>query len=157
MRLRKTSKKVAVVAVVTGVMLSAGIAFAAWTASGSGSGTAKSLTAQTVTVNATTGAADLYPGGSGKVYFTLTNPNPYAITFTSASVGTITSSDIPNCASSNVVAGSGPFTGLTLQVAANTTSGTLSIDNAVSMLHSALDGCQGKTFDVALTLTGSQD
>jgi hypothetical protein len=157
MRSRRFGKKIAIIAVVMGVMLVAGVAFAAWTASGSGSGQASSRTAQTVTVTAATGAADLYPGANGAVYFTLTNTNPYSITFDTATVGTITSSNPAACPSANVVTGPGPFTGLSLQVAANATSGTLSIPNAVSMLHSATDGCQNKTFTVSLTLSGSQD
>ena len=108
MRLRKLSKKATVVAVFTGMLMVAGIAFAAWTATGSGSGTASSLTAQTVTVNAATGPADLFPGGNGAVFFTLTNTNPYSITFTSAAVGAITSSDTAACPSANVVTGPGP-------------------------------------------------
>jgi hypothetical protein len=156
MRSRRIGKKATVIAVVLGVMLVAGVAFAAWTANGSGSGTAKALTAQTVTVNAVTGTADLYPGSNGKVSFTLTNSNPYSITFTNATVGTITSGDPTNCPASNVTA-NGPFSGLSLQVGANATSGTLTIANAVAMAHSAPDGCQGVSFTAALTLTGSQD
>jgi len=157
MKSRRFGKKFTIIAVVIGVMLVAGVAFAAWTASGTGSGQASSLTAQTVTVTAATGTADLYPGANGAVYFTLTNNNPYSITFTGATVGTITSSSPAACPSTNVVTGPGPFTGLSLQVAANATSSTLSIPNAVSMLHSAPDGCQNKTFTVVLTLSGSQD
>ena len=156
MKLRRFTKRTTAVAVFLGFLLSAGIAFAAWVASGSGSGTASAITPQTVTVTAHTGTADLFPGADGKVFFTLTNANPYSITYTSATVGTITSGDTGNCASSNVTGNTG-LTGLTLQVGASTTSGTLSIPAAVHMAHAAPNGCEGVAFTVALTLTGSQD
>ena len=75
-------KKKVVIGIVTVVTLGAGAAAALWSASGSGSGTARSVTAQVVTVTAATGAADLYPGFTGgDVHFTLSNPNPYPVTF----------------------------------------------------------------------------
>ncbi len=72
-------------------------AAALWSANGSGSGTARSVTAQPITVNAATGAADLYPGfNGGDVHFTLSNPNPYPVTFDAMTPGAITSSN-PAC------------------------------------------------------------
>ena len=133
-----------------------GVSWAVWSANGSGSGRASSLTAQSVTVTAATGSADLYPGFTqGDVFFTLTNPNPYPVTFTAMASGAVTSSDIPNCPSSNVTVAA-TATGLTLNVAANATSATLSIPNVVTMAAAAPDGCQAKTFNIVLTLTGTQ-
>ena len=137
------------------VALVATVAFALWSSSGSGSGTAKALNAATVTVNGAAGSADLYPGfTAGNVSFTLNNPNPYAITFTSMTAGTVTSSNPAACPASNVTVGSG--TGLTLVVAAGATGLTQSVNDVVSMLASAPDGCQGISFTVVLTLTGAQ-
>ncbi len=131
-------------------------AWAMWTASGSGSGRAQSLTAVTVTVTAVTGAADLYPGFvDGDLRFTLTNTNPYPITFTSMASGAVTSSNTVACPSSNVTVDASA-SGLSLTVAANSTSATLTILDVVNMIAGAPDGCQGKTFDIVLTLTGSQ-
>src|SRR5918996_4584183 len=88
--MNRSRKVVILVATVAVIGILSGIAFALWSSNGAGSGSAKALTAQTVVVNAVTGAADLYPGGpAGAVSFTLTNNNPYAITFdelTAASV-----------------------------------------------------------------------
>ncbi len=91
-------------ALALGVMLlGGGIAGALWAASGSGSGEANAVTAQVVTVSAATGAADLYPGFTGgDVFFTVTNPNPYSVLFSSMAVGTVTSSDPVGCPSSSV-------------------------------------------------------
>ena len=149
-------KKVAIGVATIAVAGAGSVAWAMWTASGSGTGRAQSRTAVTVTVTAVTGAADLYPGFvDGDVFFTLTNTNPYPITFTSMSSGTVTSSNTGACPSSNVTVDASA-TGLSLTVAANATSATLSIPDVVNMLAAAPDGCQGKTFDIVLTLTGSQ-
>jgi len=132
-----------------------GIAAALWSANGTGSGRASSGSAQSVTVTASTGPSDLYPGFTqGDVYFTLTNPNPYAITFTTMTAGTAISANPTLCPNVNVsVVGA---TGLSLTVAANSTSAQLSVADVASMALAAPDGCQNLTFDVPLTLTGSQ-
>lgn len=133
-----------------------GVAAALWSANGSGNSQATALVAQTVTVTAQSATADLYPGFSGgDVFFSLTNTNPYPITFTNMTPGTVTSSDPTNCPVSNVVASA--RSGLNLQVGANASSAVLTIDSAIAMVSAAPDGCQGVTFTVPLTLTGSQD
>src|SRR5688572_13700370 len=83
-----------VVAAIAGVGLLTGIAFALWSADGSGGGKATALTALTVSVNAGTGAPDLYPGGpAGAVYFTLSNSNPYAVGFDRVTAASVTNVD----------------------------------------------------------------
>ena len=150
------NRKLVVAGVLVGALSVGGIAAALWSSSGTGSGRAAARTAQTVTVTAVTGAADLYPGFSGgDVYFTLTNSNPYSIEFASMTAGTVTSSNPTNCPVSGNVSVIGA-SGLTLAVAANATSATLSIVDVVSMAAGAPDGCQGVTFTIPLTLTGSQ-
>jgi hypothetical protein len=153
-RTTNRKKKIAAIAVATTLVAGGGAAFALWSASGSGAGSATALTAQTITVNAATGAASLYPGATdGDVSFTLTNTNPYPVQFTAMTPGAITTSN-PACAASNISVA--PATGLALNVGANTTSGTLTIPNVVSMIAAAPDACQGVTFTIALTLTGTQ-
>ncbi|HVL63809.1 MAG TPA: hypothetical protein VM573_01425 [Actinomycetota bacterium] len=129
-----------------------GIVFAAWTSDGTGSGRAKSTEASALTVTARTGTADLYPGFTGgDVYFTIANPNPYDVTYTAATFGTVTSSDTTACPSLNVVAL--PAAVVNLTVPANSTGTDLAIQDVVSMLATAPNGCQNKTFDIAITLT----
>jgi hypothetical protein len=148
-------KRKSILVAAVGVITLGGIAAALWSATGSGSGRARAATAQSITVSATTGAADLYPGFTGgDLFFTLTNPNPYGVTFSAMSAGSVTSSDPTSCPASNVTVSSA--TGLSLPVAGSATSGTLSIANVVSMASAAPNGCQGVTFDVAVTLTGTQ-
>ena len=148
------SKRFLIGFVVVAVGATFGSAAALWTSTATGSGNAKALSTVNATVNASTGAADLYPGSAGKVYFTLTNTNPYPITYTSMTPGTITSSNEGACPSTNLTADI--ETGLTLAVGANTTSAALSVTDAVYLAALAPDACQGVVFTVALTLTGSQ-
>jgi hypothetical protein len=148
-------KKIAAGLALGVMLLGGGIAAALWSAGGSGPSQAKAVTAQTLTVTAATGAADLYPGFTGgDVFFTVTNANPYPVTFASMTAGAVTSSNAGGCPSSNVSVANA--SGLSLAVAANATSATLSIVDVVTMVAGAPDACQGVTFTIALTLTGSQ-
>jgi hypothetical protein len=150
----KNTKKAAAAFVATAIGLAAGAGFAAWTTDGEGSGRARAATAQDVTVNATNGTADLYPGTTaGDVHFTLTNPNPYPVEFTAMTSGTVTSSDPVDCPATNVTVDDAPSISVT--VAANTTSTAQSIADVVNMDADAPDDCQGVSFDVVLTLAGA--
>ena len=137
------------------VLLMGGVAVALWSANGSGGGRAASVTAQTITVAATTGAADLYPGFTqGDLHFVATNPNPYAVTFTAFTEVGITSSNQATCPAANVTVDDSAA--ISVVVPANAVNAALSIVNVVTMSSSAPDGCQNKTFDITITLTGSQ-
>jgi len=154
---RISSKKKIVVGAALFSLGTVGTAAAFWSATGSGQGQARSISAVALTVTAATGAADLFPGFTGgDVFFTVNNSNPYPVTFTSYSGATIVSSDPANCPNTNVsVAGSGSVTP-SLVVGANASGVAGSIPDIVSMAASAPDGCQGKSFTVTLTLSGSQ-
>jgi hypothetical protein len=80
-------KKLFIALVGIAMLVLGGIAYATWSAVGSGSGTATAKSAVNITVAGSPGTADLYPGGSGAVYFTLDNTNPYAVTFTDMVAG----------------------------------------------------------------------
>ena len=153
--MKKLSPKLAAAAIGVVCTLMAGVAFAAWTADGTGSANARARTATSITVTAVTGTADLYPGfTNGDLSFTLTNSNPYPVTFTSMTPGAITSGSPTACPSSNLTVDTA--SGLSLPVAADATSATQSIADVVNLASTAPDGCQGVTFTVAVTLTGSQ-
>ncbi len=148
-------KRMATVIGLATLVVGAGTVAALWSANGSGSGQARATTAQALTVNAATGATDLYPGfTAGDVYFTLTNPNPYPVTFTSMTAGAITSSNPSGCPSSNITVANA--TGLSLAVGANASSGTQSVGDVVTMAAAAPDACQGATFTISLTMSGAQ-
>lgn len=131
------------------------VAFALWSANGVGTSSAKALNAQALTVTAATATADLYPGFTlGDIAFSVNNPNPYPVTVTSMTPGTVTSSNPAGCPATNITVASA--TGLNIPVAANSTASGQSIANVVTMASTAPDACQGVTFTINLTLTGSQ-
>jgi len=144
------------------MLVSAGAVFALWSAQGTGSGRARATTAVTATVTpvncaATPGCLDLYPGFTdGDVYFTITNTNPYAITFDTMTAGAITvDAGHAGCPATSITVDS-PVTGLSLAAPASSTTGQLSIADVVNMIGTAPDECQGASFDIVLTLTGTQ-
>ncbi len=152
------ARRAMTVAFGVGAALAVGIAFAVWTQTGTGSGEAKASNAQASVVTAGTSTADLYPGfNGGDLYLQVTNPNPYPVTFTSMTAGSVTSSDTTACPNVNVTATG--KTGLSITVPANTNTAnavSATITDVVSMIKAAPDGCQNKTFTVGVTLDGTQ-
>ncbi len=153
---RRLPRRLSLTAVVFAGLMAAGIAFAAWTATGTGSGYAKATTAQaltTVDVSATT-AATLYPGATGDVELEISNPNPYPVRVTSVTGnGAITASD-PGCN-----AGSVSFTDqdpVTLDVPASG-SASFTLSGAVTMGAAANDACQGAVFTIPVSLSGQSN
>lgn len=138
----------------------AGIALAVWSASGTGSGGAAATVAKSLVVTAVTpsgAGAGLYPGSPpGWVYFTVQNPNPYAVTVTGLAWGTPTSTSTASCPNSNISLDAGAPTSVNIPVAANTTSGAIQVFSVLDLSHSAPDGCQGVAFNVPVTVTGVQ-
>ena len=152
---RFSTKKKVMVGVFVFVAATSGVAAALWSASGSGSGQARSVSAVTLTVTGSTGAADLYPGFTqGDLFFTIDNPNPYPVTFTSFTVSGVTSSDNVACPATNVTVNDSAA--ISLLSAANSVAAPASIANVVTMASAAPNGCQNKVFTITLTLTGSQ-
>lgn len=153
-KLRRPGRRSAILALALGLLFAAGIAFAAWTATGTGSGYAKATTAQpltTVDVSASA-AATLYPGATGDVELRISNPNPYPVVVSDVTGnGAITASD-PAC---NVASVSfTDQTGLSLNVPASGAA-TFTLAGAVQMSSAANDNCQGATFTIPVALTGS--
>ena len=137
--------------------LGGGAAYAYFAAKGSGTGHATTGSPITVTVSATSGAADLLPGRTGAAYFTLHNTNHFAATFNVVSTGaTVVSNNTGLCATRNVsIAPALPYAlSPALTVGAGATSGTESIPGLVKLAANAPSSCQGVTFKVTLTLTG---
>jgi hypothetical protein len=139
---------------VTALVLGGGVAYAAWSASGTGSGAAKATTAQVLTVTAGTTTADLYPGFTqGDVFLTVNNPNPYPVRITGLTPGAVTTSS-GTCTASNISILTA--TGLNITVPAATAAAAVTVPNIVTMAAAAPDACQGVTFTIAVTLAGTQ-
>jgi len=176
----KLRYKLAVGATVGATVLGMGVAYAQWTASGTGNGTAKAGTAQgvgaaVVTYTGITGL--LYPGvsGTGQLQVSLTNPNSYPVQvtsvaqtvsdgthFVSSSVGSNGCTDDPatettpgNAATLAHPTGVSFATQTQDATAANITltagqTKTFTL-NGVSMTGASDNNCQGATFTIPLT------
>ncbi len=140
------------------VLVAAGLAYAAWTASGTGDGYAQAGTAEDLTTYDASWATvgDLYPGANGDVQLEIGNPNPYPIQVTSVSGnGAITASGgIGTCNTTGVTFTD--QTGLTINVPANGTQ-TATLNNAASMSNASENGCQGATFTIPVSLSGASN
>ncbi len=135
-----------------------GLAYAAWTTSGSGSGTAKAKNAQaltTVDVSATT-TATLYPGATGDVLLKTSNPNDYPVRVT----------DVKGNGAITATGGSGTCTttgvtftdqtGKSIDIPAKgSTEATMT--GAAAMSNLSEDGCQGATFTIPVSLSGTSN
>jgi hypothetical protein len=155
-RLRR--RRLIVVLMIVGTVLSsAGVALGLWPASGSGSGSTGALTAQSITVNAAPSpTADLFPGSVGALQFELSNPNPYPVSLTSVVYGAVTSSNQAACPASHLTTAADGVLGTPINLAANATATAASISGAITLAVLAPSGCQGVTFTVAVTLSGTQ-
>jgi hypothetical protein len=150
------------------VIVGTTVAYASGIVRGIGFGSAKTISAVSITVVADTGqAADLYPGASGAIYFRITNPNPYPVTLTSASVGTPHNQDSSSAcqASTNgstnltVTGGSIPIN-ITVPARAGTGTGTpaavsANLPGAIQMTMQADPSCQSQLFLAPVTLSGA--
>ena len=154
--LRPTKKFVVAGGLVAG-LLASGVAWAAWTADGTGNGYAKATTAEVLTtddVSATT-VAQLYPGGTGDVKLTINNTNDYPVRVTSiAGNGTIVAdSGHAGCTTTGV--SFADQTG-TWDVAANSET-AVTLTGATSMSNASLNACQGATFTIPVALSGASN
>jgi hypothetical protein len=157
----RTKVWIAAAAVPLAVLVGTGIAFAAWSVSGSGSGDAASVNPQNLVIAGVVPAAgSLFPGGPpGSVDLTVDNPNPYPVNVTSLTWGTPTSPNTSLCANSNVSidAGASPSSTVDFTIAANTTSPTEVVTGVLDMASTAPQGCANLTFNVPVTaISGTQ-
>jgi hypothetical protein len=149
-------RRVTAAAGVVVLLVGAGVAYAAWTASGTGGGAASSTTAKALVVTAGTGAGDLYPtsaSNTGVLSLSIQNPNPYPVVVTSLGAD---SSGAPSNPSCNVTAVHAAET-VSIAVGAGATVNWTSPTPDVNLPFAANDSCQGTTFTFAsITATGAQ-
>ncbi len=152
----RVSKKLLVVPLSL-LLFTAGVAWAAWTSSASGSGTAQSTTSINSVIAAGTYAAELFPGASKTVTVTISNPNDYPILVTSISAGSagvVNTSCVTGTVTSSArtldATGLLQSNGSTKTIAANG-SGTYTL--ATAMTAGAVDACKNQIFTLPLTAT----
>jgi hypothetical protein len=153
-------KRVAVIAILAIAGSVIGVAIAAWTTGGSGSGQASAGSATSMTISAGTPSTSLYPTASADVAATISNPNPYKVHVSSISLGAITVDGGHSGCNTATVTVTSPQdnsgAGWDVPAKSGAVNGSANVDlaNAISMTNSANDSCQGATFTVALTATG---
>jgi hypothetical protein len=161
---RRVSRKLAVLTTVA-AMSAVALVYAAWTTNGGGSGYAKAGTAEaltTVDVSAST-TATLYPGGpAGDVLIKVSNPNPYPVKVTGVALNGSNADIAADAGHASCTPTGVSFTnqtGLTISVPAKSggtngeTQATLS--GAASMSNASVNGCQGATFTIPVTISGA--
>jgi len=139
-----------------GVVTAGGVTYGSWTVgSAAGNGYAQAVTAQDLTLsNGSATVADLYPGATGAVKLTVTNPNGFAVTVTGVTgAGTITSDKGATCNASTGVTFTNT-TGLSQAIGAGATV-TFSLTGKAAMSNSSVDACQGAIFTIPVTLTAT--
>jgi len=98
--------------------------------------------------------AQLYPGGTGDISIKVTNPNPFAVTVSSASgAGTITSDKGAACDAATGVTFTNT-TGLSQAAGAGATV-TFSLAGKVAMSNASDNSCQGAIFTIPITLAAT--
>jgi hypothetical protein len=155
-RHRRGRRRGAIVAVYTAAALVAtgGIGYAFWSASGSGPGAAKATTATALTVVAGTADPQLYPGATGDVFFSVTNPNLYNVEVNAATASSVTgTSDDTNCPATNFTLNAGSVTAVTINAGL---TGTVKVTNGITMVSTAPNACQGVTVTVSGSVSGTQ-
>ena len=153
-----SSRSHLVAALVAVTVVAAGAAtFGSWAVgSDAGNGYAKAVTAQNLALSDASGStvADLYPGGTGNVKVTVTNPNAFAVTVTGVSgAGTITSDKGSACNAATGVTFT-DTTGLTQVVGAGATV-TFTLSGKAAMSNASDTSCQGAVFTIPVTLTAT--
>lgn len=154
--LTKTKKRITLFGAVVVMGLSAVVAIAYFTSRGAGAGTASVATAQSVTITAGTASTQLFPGSSADVALSISNPNSFAVRVSSlqldtgqgtAGFGVDGSHSGCNLASLGVTTQTNSGNGWTIPA-----NGSLGVDlaNAVTMSATAVNACQGASFNVYL-------
>jgi hypothetical protein len=165
-------RRIGVVAGVFVLLFGGGVAVASWTATGTGQGSARAASVSGLVVTAGSPLGALYPlpadttpatgygsGTVGSVSTTVANPNPFPVTITSATIGSVTSSPLGGrtCAAGSVLPTSSAPIPLSppVTLAAGSAPTAVTVPGALYMVSTAEDGCQGASFSVPVTVTGA--
>lgn len=144
--MRKISKRSAVVLGAAGVVVVAGVAYAAWSSTGTGTGSVSSTTSTNSVITPAGSGSVLYPGGGTDFTVTIDNPNAYPVVVTSISAGA--SNAVNGCAAGTVT--SAVPTSTTGTIGAHS-SGTYTLHATMNI--DAADACKSQIFVLPLTAT----
>ena len=158
MRGRLSSRWARGAVVATMLFVGGGAALAYYSAAGTGSASATAATAEAVTIAPGTPTAQLYPGGTGDVVATISNPNTFDVRVNSLELdkssphttGFDVDSGHPDCNNPDLSFDPQNNGGQGWTVPANATSYPVTLTDALTMGEDADNGCQGATFTVYL-------
>jgi hypothetical protein len=157
-RIRNKKTLLAVVAVAASALALSSGAFAYFTSTGNGSGSASVASPDPLSISAWTPATGLlYPGGSGEVDATVSNPNPFPLRVNSlvlGSDGIEVDSGHSGCDTTalSFITQTNGGAGWDVPAKIGATDGSLDLElaGAVSMDLSAANACQGAIFTISL-------
>ena len=164
--LTSRTKKAALLGATLLVLAAVGLVYAAWTTSGNGSVYAKAGTSQalsTLDASAST-SATLYPGASGDVVLKVSNPNNFPVRVTSVSLNGTNADITADSGHSSCTTTGVSFTGATglsvdvpAKSGATNGSAQATLSGAAAMSNASVDGCQGATFTIPVTVSGASN
>jgi hypothetical protein len=158
-KVNRRTKVILTVAAVAAVVVNAGVAWAYWRLTGSGTGIAKAGSAIELNVS---GVSDdkkpLYPGGKSNLTVTIANDNSFPIKITTLSPGkgsTTADSEHRNagCRTTGVVV-SKDVHEVSWAVPKNTI-GVFTLADAIEMSNASDTACQGATFTIPVQAAGT--
>jgi hypothetical protein len=149
----KFTKRIAVIGTVAALAVGGGVAWAAWLATGGGTGSASAGSATELTATVTT-VSGLYPGATANVTVTINNPNPYPVAVTEITGVVTTTASASNCDPASVVFA--VPAGETYGAVPANGSAPILLENAISMPNNTADNdCQGQSFTVTVNIKGA--
>lgn len=157
-RIRNKKTLLAVVAAAAGALALASGAIAYYSATGNGSGTASVGSPAPLSIAAKTPTAGLlYPGGSGEVDATVSNPNPFKVRINSlvlggGGIGVDSAHSGCDTSALHFTTQTNGGSGWNVPAKVGATNGTLdlALAGAIAMDTSAANACQGATFTISL-------
>jgi hypothetical protein len=143
--MRKLTRRTATVAAAMAAATGVGVAYAAWTSNGSGTGQAVTRTSVDSVISPSADGVSLYPGATSSFQVSVTNPNDYPVTVLTISSGS--SNEVNGCAAGSVLSdASAPGTDI-----APNSSATFTLTS--HMVADPSNACKSQTFTLPLTAT----
>lgn len=144
------------VATAAAAVLAAGTAYAYWTTSGAGTGSAPAGTASSLTVGTAAAAGSLYPGTSVTGNVVVTNPNAFPVsltgfTFTGTPTADKAHADV-GCTTTGVTFAPSTTLPVSIPKQGGPVANTVTLAFTATMDNTSMNACQGATFTAPYTL-----
>jgi hypothetical protein len=154
--MRKLTRRASVLTAGVAVSTAVGVAFAAWTSTGSGTGEAASThdLASTIAPVTLDVADELYPGATKSTKVTISNPNPYDVVVTSIGAGQSLVANVDCVAGTVRTDGVTDSTGITRSDVASSVIAagqTGEYELTLRMSDDPHNACKDQTFTLPLT------